>query len=64
MILEYRELEYLKDSEILRQKIDEILEFVREKGFTVEDSSFTYSLRLENDKFLFQLPLSIPVQRL
>ena len=42
MLLGLEELEYIKDSEILHQKIDEILIFIKEKGVKVNVSPNLY----------------------
>ena len=55
MHLDVKELDCLKDSEILKQKIDEIMLLLKEKCTVLETSDFT----LENDILTFSLALSV-----
>jgi len=59
MELKLSELHYLKDGDICRQKIDDIMAMLQEKGVTVEITPST--VEYEKEKFFFNLVLSIPV---
>jgi hypothetical protein len=61
MRLELNELEYLKDGDIIRRKIEEVNQFFKEKGIVIEEESA--SIDYNKETFRFGFYVSIPLRR-